>query len=606
MTSTRLPLVGLTALLLAPSPAPAQPQPVQPPVAPPGIVVRRAAQFRPPAPDPPVDQATADHKALEAASLKADDPQGLLDYIRQRTLSDADLSKIQAVIRRLGSEDFEERQRAAVEVERFGPAAVGPLRTAAHSDPDYEVAYRAGECLRRMEKVPHAAVAAAAVRALAKARPADTAKVLLAFLPLADNQAVADEIRDTLKAVAVRDGKADPALVAALKDAVPQRRAAAAVALIEGGSLGERVRVPDAYPRVREAVRAEPDVEAKFEMLFSMLITAREKEAVGQLIDLLPGLPRGRLWQAEDYLLQLAGPAAPKATFGKSPESVARAAGAWKGWWTKAAAGTDLERFAYAPRVTGKTLLCLVDFRFGSTGQVVELGPDLKERWKIVGLATPTDAQFLPDGSLAIAEQSSNRVTIRDTAGRVLATRTVGGNNRVHGSPQQVQVLDNGNLLVTCRNVVVEFKKDKDEVVMTYVRNNYDITAAYRLPDGQTLVLSQNGPNHAVFLDEKGKEVANRTLKTGMPYYQAHITGAGPDRVLVTELNHVVEYDLKKNESVWRKQVNQPRSAQRLPNGNTLVVDATTNRLVEFAPDGEEVWSHQPTSEMQLFRAYRR
>src|SRR5581483_10979363 len=209
------------------------------------------------------------------ASLKADDPQGLLDYIRQRTLSDADLSKIQAVIRRLGSEDFQERQRAAVEVERFGPAAVGPLRTAAHGDPDYEVAYRASECLKRMEKVPHAAVAAAAVRALGKLRPPGTAPVLLAFLPLADDEAVADDIRATLTAVAVHDGKADPALVAALTDPVAARRAAAAVALIEGGSPGERIRVKDAYPKVREAVKAEKDIETKFQVLYAMLTVAR-------------------------------------------------------------------------------------------------------------------------------------------------------------------------------------------------------------------------------------------------------------------------------------------------------------------------------------------
>jgi hypothetical protein len=180
--------------------------------------------------------------------------------------------------------------------------------------------------------------------------------------------------------------------------------------------------------------------------------------------------------------------------------------------------------------------------------------------------------------------------------------------NRAYGNPQQVQVLENGNLLVTCRNVIVEFKKDKDEEVMRYVRTNYDINAAYRLPDGQTMVLSQNGPNHGIFLDAKGKELPDRKLKTGTPYYQAHITQTGPNRVLLTELNQVIEYDLKKNESVWKRAVNQPRSVQRLPNGNTLVVEATpqSNRLVEFTPDGEEVWSHKPDNDMQVFRAYRR
>ncbi|HVK16981.1 MAG TPA: hypothetical protein VM533_08525 [Fimbriiglobus sp.] len=602
MTFRRLQTLSLSALVIASTAALAQPVPGLPEL--PARRARNTAKQ----PEPPVDQATADRKALDAASLKEDDPKGLLDYLRQRTLSDTDLSKIQAVIRRLGADDFEERLRASAEVERFGPAAVGPLRTAAQNDADFEIAFRAGECLRRMEKVPHSAVAAAAVRALARSRPPEAAGVLLAFLPLADDDSVGEEIRAALKAMAVRDGKAEPALVAALMDMVAERRAAAAVALIEGGPSSDRIRVPDAYQKVRMAAKSETDVDARFRMTFSLLLTARDAESVGQLIDSLPALPRGRLWQAEDYLLQLAGKKAPAVVLGKSKESLTRARDAWREWWAKVSSGTDLGKFAYTARVTGKTLLVLMDYRGLTSGAVVELGPDLKERWKIVGLSAPMDAQFLPDGSLAIAEHNSNRVTVRDTAGRILASRTIGSMNKVYGNPQQIQVLESGNLLVTCRNVIVEFKRDKDEEVMRYVRTNYDINAAYRLPDGQTLVLSQNGPNHGMFLDKEGKEQPDRKLKTGPPYFQAHITAAGPDRVLLTELDKVVEYDLKKNESVWKRSVNQPRSVQRLPNGNTLVVEATpnSNRLVEFTPDGEEVWSHQPTSGLQVFRAYRR
>jgi hypothetical protein len=562
-----------------------------------------------------VDQATADKRALEAAGLTADNPAGLLDYVRLRTLSDADLSKIQAVIKRLGSDDFEERLKAATAVEHFGPAAVGPLRAAAEglnrpdANTDYEIAYRAGECLRRMEKVPHAAVSAAAVRALAKSKPPGTAKALLAFLPLADDEPVADGIRSTLIAVAVRDGKAEPALVAALTDAVPVRRAAAAVALVKGGAPRE------AYAKITAAAKVEKDPEAKFRMLHALLTVSREKEAVGQLIDLLPELPRGRLWQAEDYLRQLAGADTPAAVLGKSKESLAKARDAWRGWWAKAGARTDLGKFAYTPRISGNTLLVLMDTQFGRAGAVLEVGPDMKERWRINGLANPMDAQRLPDGTVVVAEQSSNRVTVRDVHGAIRSVRTIGGANRVYGSPQHVQVLPNGNLVVVCRNLVVEYKKDKDEEVMRYVRTNnaYDIAAARRLANGQTIILLQNS-NQCIFLDDKGKEMPGKTLKTGVPNYRAsHIAPtADENRVLITELNGVVEYDLKEGKSVWSKQVNQPLSAQRLPNGNTLIVNSSgpgnTSRLVELSPDGDEVWTYQPTEPggLQVFRAYRR
>jgi len=556
----------------------------------------------------PVSTALSDDDALKAARLAADRPEELLNYFRLRTLTDTDLSRIQSLIQRLGDDNFDERLKAARELERFGPAAVGPLRAARnHNDP--EIAYRAIESLKRVETVPHSAVARAAARALGRLKPPGTVEILLKFLPLADDEQVAEEIRKTLINVAVRDGKADPTLLQALHDPLPIRRAAAAIALIEGGPAtpGILPRIPDAYPAILAAVQKETDIETRFQMLFSLLTVAKERQAIPQLIAALPDLPRGRLWQAEDFLLQIAGDSAPKATFGKSKESLEKARDAWKTWWERSAPQITPEQLAYTPRIAGKTLLVMMDFRYGSMGEIIELGPDMKQNWKITGLNSPMDIQTLPDGNVVIAEHNSNRVTIRDPkTGQILATRRIGGANRVYGNPQQVQILPNGNLLVICRNVIVEFKKDRDEEIMRFVRNNYDITAAKRLDDGHTVVLLQNGPNHCIFLNEKGQEVKDRTLKIQMPYYQAYIDIPGKDSILLTEMNRVVEYQLSTGKQLWSWSVNQPRSVQRLPNGNTLLVDAQTNKVIEVTPSGEEVWSYIPTSGLNVFRAFRR
>ena len=557
-----------------------------------------------PTPADGVEAAISDEKALEAANLKETDAAGLLGYLRTRTLSDADLSKIQAVIKRLGADDFEARLKAAVEVEKYGSAAVGPLKAAWQTDPDPEIAYRSGEALKRMEKVPHAAVAAAAVRALAKLKPPDTAAVLLGFLPLADNDRVADEIRTTLIAVAVKDGKAEPALLAGLADSVPVRRAASAVALISGGSDKELIRIKDAFGKVKEVAKSEKHIETRFQILHAMLTVARDRDALNLLVEAIPELPRGRLWQVEDFLLQLAGKDSPKIQLGRTPEALAKGRDAWKAWIEKSPQAAALEKFAYVPRIHGKMLLVLYDQRYGS-GSVVELGPDLKEKWKIPNLLGPRDAAYLPDGTIAIAEQNSNRVTIRDTTGRILATRNIGGNNRVFGNPQQVQVLDSGELMVTCRNVIVVYKKDKDEEAYRYVRQQYDMVAAHRFPNGETLILLQNGTDQNIFIDDQGKEIPDRKLKTGVSYGEAYATAGGEGRVLVTEQNQVVEYDLKKNEKVWSKAINSPRFVQRLPNGNTIIIEAQSNRAIEVAPDGEEVWSYTAPAGMSLFRAYR-
>jgi outer membrane protein assembly factor BamB len=569
--------------------------------------------LRPNVATPPTGKALTDEEALKAASLKADNPDDLLAYFKQRTVSDIDLSKIRAAIARFGSEDFDDRLKAAVDVEKFGPAAVGPLR-AAEKDNNLEIAYRAGECLKRIEKVPHSVVALAAVRALAKLKPEGTASVLLAFLPFADTDAVGEEIGRTLIAVAAdKNGRPDPALVAALTDTLVSRRVASTLALIEGGPATERIRIKDSYPKVLAAAKAETDPEAKFRMMYALATVAREKDSIGSLIALIPDLPRGRLWQVEDFLLQLAGKDAPKVVLGRTSESLNSARDSWKGWWEKS--NVDLNKFAYTPRVAGITQILLWDQQFGNNGAVLELGPDMKERWRIDGLQYPTDAIKLPDGKVIVAEQNTNQVTVRDLTGKVLGNKSLWGKpGRVNGNqPGTLQLLDNGNLLVGCRNAVFEFKKDADEVVNSLQRNEHDICAVGKLPNGEIMMLLQNNgqPNYTgcKFLDAKFKPIEGRKTAVAHPFYQAELAVTGPNTVLITEQNRVAEYDMKKGEKgevIWSKAVNSPRSVQRLPNGNTLFVDGSRNRLVEVTPNGEEVWSYSGPQGFQLFRGSRK
>ncbi|MFO0849189.1 MAG: hypothetical protein U0871_11640 [Gemmataceae bacterium] len=577
-----------------------------------------------PAVPPPVaqDQAKADKTALAAARLSPDDPDGLIAYLKQRTLTDTDLTRMNAVIRRLGAEPFDERVKAAGELVRIGPAAVAPLR-AALSDSDPEIAFRAGECLQRLQTVPHPAVAAAVVRALAAKNPPGAAAALLGFLPSADDVPMADDIRAVLAKLAVRDGTPNPELVAGLADPAPARRAAAAVALLTGG-----VKQANVVTRLRQSAQAETDPDARFQVLFALASAAGEKTAVASLIGLLPDLPRGRFWQAEDFLLQLAGPNAPKAVFGRTPEAKRAATAAWAEWWKAAEAKTDLISFKYTPRTAGCLVTVQVDAKadprfgggVGSVGAVIEYGPDLTERWRLAGLGSPLDARIVPEG-VVIAEQISNSLTFRTPANRLLAARFVGvqGPNPATGVPQQIHLLDTGNLLVVCRNLLVEYTGRSDKVVLVHTRMNYDIAAACRLPDGRTFLYlfdnSQGGnAEHMTLLDKSGQELPDRPVKVAAADYAAMATATGPDRVLLTEPGRLAEYDLKAGKAVWTRPAAQPRCAERLANGNTLFVETASpsNRVVEVAPSGEEVWSFTPPDPngkgagMQVWRAYRR
>ncbi len=550
------------------------------------------------------EKVLSDAEALAAAKLKETDADALLSYFRQRTVSDADRTKIQSSIRKLGAEDFDERLKAADEVERYGPAAIGPLRAAFQNDPDPEISYRSFESLKRLEKVPHTSVAVAAVRALAKLQAAGTAEVLLAFLPLADDQVIADEIAKTLGKIAYKDGKADSALTAGLTDTVSLRRAAAAIALVQGNPSAENR--TELFPKILKSAQTAADLDTKIRILLALVSVGHDKDAVGPMIDTLADLPRGRLWQAEDLLLQLAGKNAPKATFKKSRESVTQAQGIWKKWWDGARETTDLAKVKFEERITGKTVLILWDQQLGNIGTVSELGPDMKEKWKIGGLQMPGDVAFLSDTQVAIAEMNNNRISIREFSGRIVSNRMLWGNGRkVAGNqPISVQVMPNGNLLVGCRNAVLEFKKDKDELANGFARNQYDIQACHLLPNGETLLLVSGDPKFTVFLDAKLTETKKK-LGVQMPHWQAQISSTGPDTVLIGEQQQLSEYNVKENKLVWKKQVNNVRSPQRLPNGNTLYVDQA-NRVVEVAPDGEEVWTFTAPANMMIHKVIRR
>ncbi|MDY3551754.1 PQQ-binding-like beta-propeller repeat protein [Gemmata sp. JC717] len=562
-------------------------------------------------PATPAGAQLSDDAALKAAGLTATDADALLAYLKARTLSDDDQSKIGEVIARFGTDEFDARVRATDEVEKFGSAAIGPLKAAVQS-PDPEVAYRARLALKRMEKVPHSAVASAAVRTLAKLKPKAAAEVMLGFLPMADTDEVAEDIRAALIALAVTGaGAPEPALLKALDDKLVVRRSAAYVALTEGGPAAERIRIKEAFPLVKAAVRKEPDTDAKFRGLWALLLTTREKEFVPDLIGLIPQLSRGRIWQLEEFLLLAAGDTRPDAKFGKSQESLAKARDAWAGWWKQRAHAFDLAGFEFNPRITGFTDVIEYDGSFGRY-RVVTLGPDEKEKARLgaVGvnqLSFPTDVKKLPNGNYLIAELNMNRVTERDSTSRIVKTTNI-------TQPLAVEPLPDGGVVYVCRNQILV--RDKDgKPVWQFTRGQHDIMGGCRLPNGDiAFVTMWTGANNQTNLfrlaGKDGKEVG-KPLSLARAQQQQGMNPAGDDRVLVCEYNRVAEYDLKTGKEVWKYDLNNATCAQRLPNGHTLITYLATlqgqpGKVIEVDTSGDIVWDYSPKDNMRPSRALRR
>jgi hypothetical protein len=179
-----------------------------------------------------VNTGSAEERLLRAARVRTDG-RALLDYLR-RCVDPDRVKKVRVLVRRLADDSFAVRERAEADLKALGKVALPALREAA-SDDDPEVARRARRCLAAIGPGEEpSALAAAAVRLVVLRRPAGAAEALLDVLPSAD-AALAREVRAALLALAVRDGRPEPALLRALKDRDSARRAAAAAALGKDG-----------------------------------------------------------------------------------------------------------------------------------------------------------------------------------------------------------------------------------------------------------------------------------------------------------------------------------------------------------------------------------
>jgi hypothetical protein len=179
-----------------------------------------------------VNSGAADESALLAAGLKTDDA-SLLAYLKRQAPDTKRLAAIRDLVKKLGDDDFEEREKAEKAIIALGAPAVPLLTQAIRAGGDLELVRRAERCVKRIGTGNNTAVAAA-VRLLALRRPAGAARVLLDVLPGLEKDVEADAL-SVLASLAVRDGKPDPAVVGALDDPDPARRAAARAVLGKDG-----------------------------------------------------------------------------------------------------------------------------------------------------------------------------------------------------------------------------------------------------------------------------------------------------------------------------------------------------------------------------------
>jgi HEAT repeat protein len=536
------------------------------------------------APKTQLGEAEAARKACRdawAAWWKTTEGDLTLAEFKKRTLKDTDREKVLATIQLLGHDDFNQRERAQEELQKLG-SAVAPLLRQAMAGNDEEIRKRSQKALEAIEKAKSSSVLPIQARLAAYRKPPTTAEVMLAFLPFADEDQVFDEVRGALAAVAVRDGKTEPLLVQALDDKLATRRGVAAEALALGGALDQRA-------AVRKLLK-DADAGVKLRVALA-LSTARDRDAVPVLIDLMGELPFDKGIQAETFLRSVAGDGGPNVYLAADNDSRKKTKEAWAAWWKVHGATADLARASTAPKMLGYTLLVNTDFN-----RVTEIGLDGKVRWQLDGLQYPRDAVALPGDRVLVAEQNMNRVVEMNQKREILWQKGL------NASPMAVQRLPNGNTFIVTNNGAVEVTKDGKEV-LNYNRNQWDIITGSRAPDGQFVVLTNNGM--IIRLDSSGKEL--KSFSAGQAHWMTSIEALAGGRVLVPQPNHnkVIEYD-SDGKQVWEAAVQYPFSASRLPNGNTIIASPNSGKVVEVNRSGRVVWEHKTTGNERPYRVRRR
>ena len=565
-------LLGLT-----PSQAPIQPAPP--------FVIAPAPVPTPALPSPTFE--VTDEQVLRDNKIPTDGP-GLLQFFRQHIVQTADENRIKVLIRQLGDDDFNRREDASIQLNGIGLRA-RPFLQAAASDSDAEIAHRAKECLKHVDEGTAAAVVGAAIRTVAKLKPEGGADALLAYLPSAADETLAEEVRLALAETAVGDRKADAALAVALTDNSALKRGAAAFAL-------GRAKVADQLPAVRKLLQdADPVVRYRTALA---LATARQKEAVPALIDLLDKLSSAEAGRVEELLYRLAdektapaSPPSPVVLGGNAGSDSAARRKVWKEWWDEHGAGVDADRLENAARTLGCTLVVLLD-----QGRVLELDSANHPRLQLDRLNFPLDAQLLPNGNVLVAEHNGNRVTERNRTNEIVWEKAIEG-------PLAAQRLPNGNTFIASRSQLIEVDRDGKETPSIERPNGELIMKAKKLPTGEIALITQLGTTRFVLLDNKGHET--RSFNVDLRYSGGRIEVLANGNLLLPEAgnNRVVEMDKAQN-VVWQVAAEQPIAAVRLPNGHTLITSMSEHRAVEVDREGKEVWEYR--QDTRVTRAFRR
>ena len=203
----------------------------------------------------------------------------------------------------------------------------------------------------------------------------------------------------------------------------------------------------------------------------------------------------------------------------------------------------------------------------------------------ILSLGSALHAQDAAKGHPFIATTfTKNKVIVVDAAGKVEWEYDA-------KACLDVWKLPNDNFLIASRSQgIIEVTRDK-KIVFQYKTDGETYTCQ-RLANGDTLI-GDNKNGRLIEVDAKGKIKHEIKLQTKAKEHgmirTARKLANGNYLVCQREDNAVREYDGMSGRVVWDYKTNGPMSALRLPNGRTLIANATGDAL-EVDEAGKTHW----------------
>lgn len=498
---------------------------------------------------------------LKAAGIEPT-RQGMEKVLEPLRLTAARVAKIRALLMDLGSDDFQTREKATLDLIAMPQVPLPLLKEAAKRDLETEKRVE-----RILEETPRAEAEQKVhlvLRAIQGKQIKGLAPLVLELMPQWEEAYLVQVAARAVAASAERDdGKALRSVLAQTGSAEVRAAAVTALASVFGREVDKELEglLQDAEPRVCLAAA-------------TALLNQENRKPLAALVGLLDAERAEVRMAAVAILRYVSGKQIDYASYDEAKQR-AKGVAAWREWVEKEGHTVALRlpvgvRKAHRGRIVaavfGENVVREID---GITGKTI---------FEVGGYSYPWGAHATPEGHRLAVDSNRSLVVEYDMQGKECWRQSL------PGRPTNVQRLDNGRTLIALAEPGKVIEIDRAGKVVWEVALTGRPTTAQRLADGNTLVAVQE-EGKVVAVNRKG-DVVWHIAGLGRPHTAEQLDNGN---ILVCEFNGGVinEYD-RSGKVVWTlRGVSNPAQAQRLPNGNTIVSGA--EGIMEFDAKGKQV-----------------